>query len=344
MISRAMLRRGALLGVLAAGVAGCGGGGGSAPEAMRAPGYRGALLSTPLAKPAFELRDTRGAAYDFRRETQGKVTLLFFGYTSCPDVCPVQLANLAAVFGELGPSVRDAIRVVFVTTDPERDTPERLRGWLDHFDESFVGLIGDTARTDALQRELGLPVPVRTPTGDGGYSIGHAAQVLVFTRDGRAHLVYPFGTRQADWAHDLPKLVEEGWAAGSAPEVSGAVASISAAPDRAALYFRLSSAGAAAELTGLRCTAGCGRAMLHRTVTADGRTRMDAVPVLRVGPDSTVQLAPGGYHVMLMGLPHPLAVGDTVGVVLEFRDGRELSVRAPVADYPALLRITGAEG
>lgn len=180
----------------------------------RATGYRGVRLDRPLPKPDVVLTDTDGEPYALREETEGAVTLLFFGYTNCPDVCPAQMANLAAVYDGLSPGVRDRVEVVFVTADPERDGPERIREWLDGFHESFVGLRGPPAKVDSLQRSLGLQpgVPTDDRTGvAGAYAVEHSSAVLAFTPDDTARLAYPFGTRQRDWAHDLPRLAEEGW-------------------------------------------------------------------------------------------------------------------------------------
>jgi protein SCO1/2 len=184
---------------------------------LSASGLEGVELTEPLRKPTFTLAATDGRAYDFRRETAGRLTLLFFGYTHCPDVCPVHLANIAAALRTLAPEDRARVAVVFVTVDPARDTPERLRAWLDAFDPSFVGLTGPVDSVNAIQAALGLPPAVGQPAGgqpapgaaaDPNYTVGHASQVIVFSpADNRAHVVYPFGTRQRAWAHDLPVLL-----------------------------------------------------------------------------------------------------------------------------------------
>lgn len=175
-------------------------------------GLRGRVLSDPLAKPEFVLTDTGHRPFDFRRQTDGYLTLLFFGYTYCPDVCPVHMANLGAVIAQLTPSVADRIRVVFITTDPARDTPERLRQWLDNFDRRFIGLTGDTAQIAAAERAVGLPgADIGPRDSTGAYEVGHSAVVVAFTPDNRAHVLYPFGIRQADWANDLPKLLTIAW-------------------------------------------------------------------------------------------------------------------------------------
>jgi protein SCO1/2 len=168
-------------------------------------------MPRPQEKVDFTLTDTEGEPFDFRARTDGYVTLLFFGYTYCPDVCPIHMANIGAVLDDFLFEVSSQIKVVFVTTDPERDTPERLRLWLDNFDTSFIGLRGGRDEVNEIQIALGLPASVIEETEGGGYLVGHSARVLAFTKDNLAHIAYPFGTRQTDWAHDLPKLVDERW-------------------------------------------------------------------------------------------------------------------------------------
>jgi len=179
-------------------------------------GLRGVELAEPLEVPAFTLADTEGEAWSFRDETAGRLTFLFFGYTSCPDICPVHMANLAAALGDLPYDQRRRIEVVFVSTDPGRDTPERIRQWLDRFDRDFVGLRGPVERVNEIQRALHLPPAVRQALEERGdetaaardeYLVGHASQILAVTRDGRARVAYPSGIRQQDWRHDLPELL-----------------------------------------------------------------------------------------------------------------------------------------
>lgn len=183
-----------------------------APAADPGAEYRGFLLVDARPKVDFVLMDTEGQPFDFRERTDGYVTLVFFGYTYCPDICPVHMANIGAVLKEASPDVRGRVKVVFVTTDPERDTPEQIRTWLDNFDPSFIGLRGDMEKVNEIQVALGLPPAVKGEVEeDGSYLVGHSAYVLAFTSDNLAHLLYAFGTRQVDWASDLPKLVAENW-------------------------------------------------------------------------------------------------------------------------------------
>jgi protein SCO1/2 len=195
---------------------------GVAPAAQQANGdvsksergavmYRGGLVAPPLPKPRFVLTDSSGAPFDFRQRTDGKVTLLFFGYTYCPDECPVHMANLGAALKGLPASVSDEVKLVFVSTDPKRDTPARLRGWLDNFDKRFVGLTGSEAAIEAAERAAGVPVAQKAELRGGNYGMAHANFVVAYTKDNLGHVVYPGGVSKDDWIHDLPLLVEARW-------------------------------------------------------------------------------------------------------------------------------------
>lgn len=173
--------------------------------------YRGGLVTPPLPKPRFVLTDTSGAAFDFWDRTQGLVTLLFFGYTNCPDQCPMHMANLAVAMKKLPPVITDKVKLVFVTTDPERDTPMVLRKWLDHFNRNFVGLTGSEAALALVQRAAGVPIAQKTGASNGNYGVNHANFVVAYTKDNLAHVIYPGGVSKDDWVHDLPLLIQETW-------------------------------------------------------------------------------------------------------------------------------------
>ncbi len=167
------------------------------------------MLVPPLAKPDLVLRTTEGVTFDLKRETEGYVTLLFFGYTSCPDLCPVQLANISSAMHRMDPDLVKRVKVVFVTVDPRRDTPVVLRKWLDHFDPQFIGLTGDSASVAYAftQLRLGHPMaPVPVSADSAQYTINHTVVVLAFTTDNLAHVAYPSGIRADDWAKDLAIL------------------------------------------------------------------------------------------------------------------------------------------
>ena len=174
--------------------------------------YHGGSVSPPLPKPKFTLTDTSGLPYDLASKTRGFVTLLFFGYTHCPDMCPLQMAIITEAFKKLPPGTEDQFKVIFVTTDPDRDTAPVLRQWLDHFDKRYIGLTGSQAAVDAAQIAANLSPAKKSPVRpDGAYEVGHAAFVFAYTKDNLAHLIYPVGMTLDDWTHDLPALPNETW-------------------------------------------------------------------------------------------------------------------------------------
>lgn len=176
------------------------------------PQYRGGLINPLLPKPKFILTDTSGASFDFSAKTQGYVTLLFFGYTHCPDMCPLQMSTIARALRQLPPDVADQLKVVFVTTDPDRDSPQVIRTWLDHFDKRFIGLTGSQKTIDAAQVAANLPVSKKyAPGPDGNYGVDHGAFIFAYSRDNFAHILYPAGVNLEDWVHDLPYLTKETW-------------------------------------------------------------------------------------------------------------------------------------
>lgn len=165
---------------------------------------QGVVLETPEAKGSFVLTDTDGNPYDFIPRTEDKLTLLYFGYVNCPDICPVHLAQIGEVFRQ-NPEVARNTEVVFVSVDPARDTPEVIRQFLDNFDPDFVGLTGTPEQLKVAQEATG--VPVAQIVGDGeDYTVNHAGWVIAYAPDGFSYSIYPFGTRQTQWSNDLQVL------------------------------------------------------------------------------------------------------------------------------------------
>jgi protein SCO1/2 len=174
-------------------------------------GFRGVDLATPLPVPELMFTDTDGEPWSLATETADRVALFFFGYTNCPDICPVHLANLAAVLDRMPDDLRRQVMVVFITTDPARDSLPRLRAWVKQFDRQFVGLTASDSVIFAAELAMGIPRAFRdSSTAGSEYLVQHAGQVVAATRDGMLRVAYPFGTRQRDWAHDLPLLVAHG--------------------------------------------------------------------------------------------------------------------------------------
>lgn len=173
--------------------------------------YMGAIVTPPIEKPDAILMDEDGQPFDLRKETEGYVTLLYVGYTHCPDICPTHLYEISEAFKKLDPDIRKQTKVVFATADPERDTPEQLKQYLDTFDPEFIGLTGTRDLMDQFQLALGIQPATRTDLGGGNYAVNHAAYVMAFTKDNYAYTVYPSGMGQKEWLNDLPLLVKKGF-------------------------------------------------------------------------------------------------------------------------------------
>ena len=216
--------------ILLLAVTGCGGGNTRLGSASPTPiGYHGVEPDPVPKRPAFVLTTTTGARYDFTEETGGRPTFIYFGYTNCPDECPTAMADIAAALRKVDPALRDQVRVVFVTTDPKRDTAPVLRRWLDQFSPDFIGLLGTDAEVKHAQEVAGIqaaypegPVPTlpgkpnehvhkagtapHDHFGPLGYSVAHSAVIFAYNADDRLPVVYPGGVTPSDIAADLPVL------------------------------------------------------------------------------------------------------------------------------------------
>ncbi|MEN8649904.1 SCO family protein [Streptomyces sp. 21So2-11] len=168
------------------------------------------VLDKPFKKPNLVLTDTHGKKYDLREQTKGKPTLIYFGYTKCPDVCPLTMSNIAIAYKKLPQADRDKLQVVFVTTDPERDTPEALGKWLKGAgDPTFTGLSGDFPTIQAGARQLGIGIDAPKKDKDGTVVSMHGAQVIAFSpKTDAGYVLYGEDTTADDYTKDLPKLLK----------------------------------------------------------------------------------------------------------------------------------------
>jgi protein SCO1/2 len=140
---------------------------------------------------------------DFR----GKVVTVFFGFTHCPDACPTTLAEMAQVAKELGPDA-DKLQVLFVTVDPERDTPQVLKQYVPSFNPAFLGLYGDAEATARAAREFKVFYQ-KQPVKGGSYSVDHGAGTFVLDRQGRLRLFAQYGQGAAPMLHDIRLLIRQ---------------------------------------------------------------------------------------------------------------------------------------
>ena len=179
------------------------------------------VYPSPYEMPDVTLTDQTGEPFHLASEAMGKVTLLFFGYTNCPDICPITMASVAAGLDRLAPAERERVLTVFVTLDPPRDDSERMADWLARLDSSFVGLTGTQDEVDGALAELGFvmpPVPMGGGTAHehGGdpsdYEVAHPTALFVFTPDGIGRFGYGNGEAQPETiAADLRTLLAFDW-------------------------------------------------------------------------------------------------------------------------------------
>jgi protein SCO1/2 len=187
-------------------------------------GYAGTLLNPPISRPALQLFDTEGRPFDLRTRPADEVTVLFFGYTNCDDVCPTTMADLAAARRALPSADRPRVTIVFVTEDPARDTPVVLRRWLNQFDPAILGLIGGNDITTQVLSQLYLPAssryemtkptahaysgdePAHQDANGDDYEVEHSGAVYAFGPKERA-VLYTGGTTVPEYSADFARLL-----------------------------------------------------------------------------------------------------------------------------------------
>ena len=169
--------------------------------------FGGTLVSPPLGVPDVTLTTMDGDPFPFRERIPGKLTLLFFGYTNCPDQCPVYLSSLARARASVATGPGSRPQVLFVGVDRERDTPARLREYMASFDDTFIGLTGSARDIARANDSFHFPaIEITEPDADGQYEVFHYAKGIAFTPDGKGRRLYGFDVRQAQFAKDLPRL------------------------------------------------------------------------------------------------------------------------------------------
>ncbi|HEY5809118.1 MAG TPA: SCO family protein [Povalibacter sp.] len=167
------------------------------------------LLTPPRPLPEFELIDQSGATFDSSRLKQ-HWSLLFFGFTHCPDVCPTTLGMLAKTGKELAnlPSDRKP-QVIFISVDPKRDTPQQLASYVKFFDPSFTGVTGTQEAIDDFTRALGVPVAI-SPTEGGDYTVDHSAAIFLIDPNGAMRALFSTPHTPAVIAADYRRIVDAG--------------------------------------------------------------------------------------------------------------------------------------
>ncbi|MGH3412681.1 MAG: SCO family protein [Marmoricola sp.] len=185
-------------------LAGCG----EAPAAETVTdrhGYHGTSVDPPLRVPSSRLVDDHGRAFDLAHDGDA-LHVVFFGYTHCPDICQVVMGTIASAYDRLSEAEQQRVRVMFVSTDPARDTGPRLRAYLARFDTEFTGVRGPLAEVVDLARPLGIYVRKGERLPSGGYEVDHGTHVIAVSGN-RAPLLWSAEVSPADLATDIQRLL-----------------------------------------------------------------------------------------------------------------------------------------
>jgi protein SCO1/2 len=313
-----------------------------------------------VVEPAKEAPQLAGVNWNGKRfdlkDLRGKVAVVFFGYTFCPDVCPFTLAKMKQVYAELGEDAKD-LEMVFVSVDPQRDTIEKLAAYVPSFDPHFYGVRLEPHEVDQAARAFGLTVSYGTPKGgietDSNYFVDHTGTFFVIDRAGRLRLKFPPNVTVDLMEPDLRKLLAapapassppslppttapEAKAAGSALEIRDARAKLF--PNNGAVYLTVVNPGASPDRLLRVETAAAGAAETHETIDDGGVMRMKARPEgFEVPAGGTLTLAPGGKHLMLVEPKPPAAGTKAIALTLHFE-------RAGAVEVEALLDGANAGG
>jgi protein SCO1 len=177
----------------------------AAASDVPAPEFKAGVFDPPRQAPDFSLPGT-GEGELALRDWHGKVVVLGFGFTHCPEVCPVTLATLAAARKQLGAAASE-VQVLWITIDPERDDAARLRAYVTAFDPTFLGATGTEAQLAAVRKDYGIAAARVRKAGEAD-SFSHSAFTYLIDRQGRLRALMPYGHPAADFVHDLRLLLE----------------------------------------------------------------------------------------------------------------------------------------
>ena len=169
--------------------------------------FHGTVINPPLPVTDFSLQTANEEVFRLS-EQKGKVVLLFFGYTSCPDVCPVTLATFKQVNDNLGEDAQK-VRFVMITADPDRDTPDKVAEYAARFNPEFIGLSGDMTALASIWKELGVFVEKQESGSAAGYLVSHTASVYVLNQSGSLFMTFPYGTTATEIADDIRQILKE---------------------------------------------------------------------------------------------------------------------------------------
>lgn len=169
--------------------------------------FHGTVIQSP--EPSFDFKLTGKDGNVSLSDYRGKLVLIYFGYTFCPDICPATLANVGQALRNLGEDKANEVQTIMVSLDPERDTPQKLADYVTHFHPSFIGITGTEQDIAQVTSLYGIFYQVQPGSDATGYLIDHTATLLVIDREGYLKLVFPFGVTVDEIADDLEYMLRQ---------------------------------------------------------------------------------------------------------------------------------------
>jgi protein SCO1/2 len=310
--------------------------------------FHGSVIDNPTRAADFTLTAQDGKPFQLSRH-KGNIVVLFFGYTSCPDVCPTTLSEFKKTRVRL-PRENNHVEFVFVTVDPERDTQQKLRDYLNAFDPSFIGLTGTMAELDPVWKAYGVYREKQPSDNPNAYTVDHSARVYIVDASGNLRLTYSFSETADDMAPDLNYLIGEihsqasndaggdsanvAITGGSAMlgnlKIENAWARPAPAGATGGVYLTMTNSGTQADALVSVQSPVASSVEIHQTTMQGDVMKMSPVSRIDVANGQKVELKPGGYHIMLVGLNKNLAQGDRVPLTLKFERTGDVKLEATV--------------
>ncbi len=291
--------------------------------------FNGAELSPAQELPPLTLKRADGTLFT-TADTAGRISLFFFGYTLCPDVCPMTLGQVAKVRRELGADAQ-YVDAYFVTVDPERDTPERLAQYTAGFDPAIIPLTGTAGELEQAMAAFGALAQKRlVPDSSVGYLMDHTATLYLVDPDRRIRLLYSYTMTPAQITADIRRLLPQVKQRASAIAIESAWARAAGRTGTSAVYLVIRNHSSQDDvLLGARSDV-ADTVEVHRSFMDQGMMRMEPAGRVVVPARGTLTLEPGGLHIMLIGLRRDLTEGTHLTVTLQFERAGPITVQVPV--------------
>lgn len=296
------------------------------------------LIILPTPRPILDREFTTHLEQAFtKNDFLGKWTVLFFGFTNCPDICPTTMHTLKLVKQQLQASGHwSNYRVAMVTVDPQRDSAQRLAQYVPYFDQEFIGLTGALDDITEFAKKLGILFVARSPDERGNYDVDHSAALILLNPAGQMAGVISAPHEAATIARDLTALAQaqpheqtEQPAAIASATISTAQAWVRAAPPTAeslAAYLTIRNTGSqAVSLVGAHSPL-FDEVMIHQTSVAEGMASMQHLDKVELAAGAQLEFQPMGTHLMLLDPERTLAIGDQVPITLVFENHAPLPI------------------